>query len=96
MSQVSAGNKGEDAKGYSPASAPEANTVGACNINDKIWHKSNFGTFPRGNLQLGPGKPDRFHTGSVVDFFAPGEDVISCATGHENLNWGLKVCASLT
>jgi hypothetical protein len=36
-----------------------------------------------------------FHAGSVVDFFAPGRDVISCATGDGNLNWGINVNAFL-
>jgi cerevisin len=67
---VAAGNDEKDAKDTSPASAPSAITVGACDINGRKWRFSNFG--------------------SVVDFFAPGSHVISCATGDENFNWGIN------
>jgi len=65
---VAAGNEDEDAKNRSPASAPSAITVGACDIHYKRCHFSNYG--------------------SLVDVFAPGRDIISCATGNGNLNWG--------
>jgi len=40
---VAAGNQAMDAKDHSPASAPKANTVGACDIDDTMCKFSNFG-----------------------------------------------------
>ncbi|KAF3916838.1 Oryzin [Dactylellina cionopaga] len=41
---VAAGNDGTDASGYSPASAPNAITVGAIDINNNIASFSNYGS----------------------------------------------------
>lgn len=41
---VAAGNNGVDAKNYSPASAPEAVTVGAVAVNDTKPSWSNYGS----------------------------------------------------
>lgn len=42
---VAAGNEGDDARYYSPASAPNAITVGATDRNDRLSYFSNFGAF---------------------------------------------------
>ncbi|KAG8906669.1 subtilisin-like serine protease [Tulasnella sp. 403] len=41
---VAAGNNGQDASGFSPASAPTAITVGSIDITDSMASSSNFGT----------------------------------------------------
>lgn len=60
-SVVAAGNENADASNYSPASAPEAITVGASDENDARASFSNFG--------------------SVLDFFAPGTNILSTFIG---------------
>ncbi|KAK3386004.1 peptidase S8/S53 domain-containing protein [Podospora didyma] len=57
LSVVAAGNDGVDAKDSSPASAPEAITVGAIDVDNTRPYWSN--------------------TGTIVDIFAPGVDVLS-------------------
>jgi oryzin len=44
VSVVAAGNSGSDAKSYSPASAPEAITVGAVDVTNTKPSWSNYGT----------------------------------------------------
>lgn len=45
FSQAAAGNNAAKADDYSPATAPGVLTVGASNIGDTIFAKSNFGSF---------------------------------------------------
>jgi oryzin len=58
---VAAGNDGANAANYSPASAPEAITVGAITISNSRASFSNYG--------------------SVLDVFAPGQNILSCWIG---------------
>ncbi|KAG8781988.1 subtilisin-like serine protease [Ceratobasidium sp. 428] len=65
---VCAGNKNDDARNYSPASAPAVITVGATNITDGRWvWASDSGS----------------NYGPAVDIFAPGEDVTSTWIGSK-------------
>ncbi|CAE6470967.1 unnamed protein product [Rhizoctonia solani] len=63
---VAAGNSNRDAKDFSPARVPEVITVGAININDGRWVTS---------ASVGS------NYGSVVDVFAPGQDITSAWIG---------------
>ena len=69
---VAAGNEGQDACNKSPASAPEAITVGATMSNDARsnhpgWWSSNYG--------------------SCLDLFAPGSAIVSTVMGSGTASW---------
>ncbi|UNI20254.1 Oryzin [Purpureocillium takamizusanense] len=66
LTVVGAGNDNQDAAHTSPASAPNALTVGAVNATWAVWSE---------NSRLGS------NYGSVVDIYAPGEDILSTWIG---------------
>eukprot|EP01084_Bolivina_argentea_P014995 28042_1 len=67
---VSAGNKGQDASNYSPASSPDAITVGNLDSMKRIYR--------------GPkGKGDS-NFGDSVDIWAPGVHILSAVTGDQS------------
>ena len=81
---VAAGNKGSNANSTTPARMPEVITVGAVDGNDTIANFSNFGD-PESIVE--PGfefqEFEGSNTGSSVDIFASGTQVLS--TWHTSL-----------
>ncbi|KAG6806550.1 hypothetical protein H0H92_010878 [Tricholoma furcatifolium] len=66
--KVSAGNENIDAKDISPARSPHVITVGASDIKDGRWVKTET---------IGS------NYGAVVDIYAPGADISSCAPAKD-------------
>ncbi len=66
---LASGNSGQDASGFSPARVVQALTVGASGPSDQ---GAQSGGFFFSNF------------GTVLDLFAPGENVLSAGTSHDN------------